>query len=148
MVNSVGVNSIGVRGTTRPIERIDAQIADLYRAGCQVGSLKRPTQHGTDSGQELAGRERFDQIVIGALTEATDAVLLGRARGQHDDRHVRLPAKLPQHGESVQHGQITSRITRPNLPRARHQPHARLHRSDRYPPAKEFLHQLAQAFIV
>ena len=46
---------------------------------------------GGHAGEQLARRERLDEIVVGARLEAFDRALLARARGQHDhgDAHRR-----------------------------------------------------------
>ncbi len=58
-----------------------------------------PALDRTDARDELAGRERLDDVVVGAELEADDPVDLLAASGQHDDRHVRglahLPAEVP-----------------------------------------------------
>jgi hypothetical protein len=43
------------------------------------------SQHGLDPGQQLARRERFGDVVVGAHLQAEDLVDLGVACGQHDD---------------------------------------------------------------
>ncbi|MNH15090.1 hypothetical protein D3C79_746970 [compost metagenome] len=49
-------------------------------------------QHGVDAGQQLAGRERLGQVVVGAHFEADDAIGLVVARGQHQHRRVAMLA--------------------------------------------------------
>jgi hypothetical protein len=74
---------------------IEPQVADLERFAGQRRS--HPPQHRGDPGQQLARAERLGHIVVRAGVEAADAVVLGLARGQHDDRHVggRLVAAQP-----------------------------------------------------
>ena len=49
--------------------------------GCAAGS----SQHRADPGHELAGAERFCDVVVGADREADNGVHLGVTGGQHDD---------------------------------------------------------------
>ena len=88
-VNSAGDDSIGTPWyETARLSASDPQIADLHHAGHQIRVLKRPTKHGRHSGEQFGGRERFDQIVVGALAQTTHAVLFAGSRGQHDHLHV------------------------------------------------------------
>jgi hypothetical protein len=42
-----------------------------------------------DAGEELAGGEGFGDVVVGAFHEAADLVVLGAARGEHEDGSAR-----------------------------------------------------------
>ena len=55
-----------------------------------------PAQHGADPRQQLARAEGLGDIIVGAGFQATDAVGLFAARGQHDDRHVGRRPLAPQ----------------------------------------------------
>ena len=61
-----------------------------------AGSRRRPRPRRSRCGdtraharRQLAEAERLGDVVVGAELEAGDPVVLARARGQHDDRHVR-----------------------------------------------------------
>ncbi len=58
-------------------------------------------QDRLDARGELARRERLRDVVVGAELEAGDAVGLLVARGQHQDRHLRVRAHLPADLEAV-----------------------------------------------
>src|SRR6266545_7221431 len=64
-----------------------------------------PAQERTHATDELGDRERLRQIVVGADLEPRDAVELGVAGGQHDDRQVALGAERPADVEPRQSGQ-------------------------------------------
>jgi len=58
------------------------------------------------TGDELAQRERLDEVVVGAALEAAHAVLDGVARGEHQHRQVRaLRAHAAQGLEAVDAGE-------------------------------------------
>ena len=61
------------------------RLVGRLRAAARVGGA---AQHRADARDDLRGRERLDDVVVGADLEADDAVGLGPARGEHDDRHV------------------------------------------------------------
>ena len=46
-------------------------------------------EQGTDAGDELARRERLDQVVVGTKLEADDAILDLALGGKHDNGHIR-----------------------------------------------------------
>ena len=60
------------------------------------GRLRLPCapQHCTDAGNQLAGAERLQHVIVRTHLEADDPVRLLPARGEHDDRHVRVAAQL------------------------------------------------------
>ena len=57
-----------------------------------------------DAGDELGGAEGLRQVIVGAEAERAHGVVLARARGQDDDRHLlpgRVRAQLLEQLESV-----------------------------------------------
>ena len=74
----------------------------------QAGALhlqrpaERPPQHGLDAGQQFAGGERLDDVIVGAHLQTADAVVLAAA-GRKDDDRQRRPgaAHLGQHFQPV-----------------------------------------------
>jgi hypothetical protein len=48
----------------------------------------RQLEPRADAGEELASRERLDQVIVGSRIEPLDARLLAGAGGQQDDRDV------------------------------------------------------------
>ncbi|MNR32620.1 hypothetical protein D3C85_1502200 [compost metagenome] len=50
---------------------------------------------------QLGQVEGFGQVVVGAVAQAADALLLGAAGGEHDHRGLPLLAQAPQHGEAA-----------------------------------------------
>ena len=54
----------------------------------EAGGAGAAAQDRADAGDQLAGAERLDHVVVGAEFEAEDAVDLLAASGEHDDRHV------------------------------------------------------------
>ena len=76
------------------LARVDQQLLDLDRLAARL--LRRADAAaggGADAGDELAHRERLDQVVVGADLEGVDAVVLGAARGDDDDRRRRSPRR-------------------------------------------------------
>ena len=63
-------------------------------AGRRAPPRPRAAQHGADAGGDLTGAEGLDDVVVGAELQADHAVGLVAARGQHDDRHLRLAPDL------------------------------------------------------
>src|SRR5262249_20863922 len=69
------------------LARVDAQLLDLDRiAAPLLGGPHAASRRGRDARDELAHRERLDQVVVRADLESMDAVVLGAARGHDDDR--------------------------------------------------------------
>ena len=71
------------------------------------------TEQGANAGDELARRERLDQVVVGTKLEADDAILDLALGGKHDDGHIRgiadsaanaLAGDLGEH--KVEHNQV------------------------------------------
>ena len=54
------------------------------------GGRRPPAQQRADARDELANAERLRQVVVGAAVEAEHFVGLVAARGQHEDRDVRV----------------------------------------------------------
>ena len=81
--------------------RVELDRADLLRAGRRGGrGGARAAQDGADAGDELAGAERLDDVVVGAELEAQHAVGLVAAGGEHDHRHALVGAQLAQQVEA------------------------------------------------
>ncbi len=66
------------------VERDVAHLDRLSRQG-----RADPPHHRAYPRHQLAGRERLREIVVRPGVEPADAVVLGLARGQHDDRDMR-----------------------------------------------------------
>ncbi len=62
-------------------------------------------QHGVHAGDELGGRERLDDVVVGSEAEADHAVGLLAARRQQDHGHVAVLAQPRHHLQPVEAGQ-------------------------------------------
>jgi hypothetical protein len=84
-----------VRGTGVPpgggeTQRIERQIAGdrgaILRLALRTVDKGRAAKQHFDPGHELAHRERFAQVVVGADLEAEHSVELLLARGDEDDR--------------------------------------------------------------
>ena len=97
------------------LARVDPQLLDLDRlAAPLLGRPHAAARRRDDPGDELAHRERLDQVVVGADLERVHAVVLGPARGDDDDRRAdplrprrldQLPAvELGQH--QVEHADV------------------------------------------
>ena len=84
--------------------RVDAQVADLDRAGA-AGRRVGPAKDGADAGDQLARVERLGDVVVGAQLEPDDRVDVLGARGQHDDRRLAATADLAAHLPAVQLGE-------------------------------------------
>ena len=69
-------------------------IRDRFLGAAAPGQRLQPRQ-------QFQERERLDQVVVGAVVQAADAVLDAVARGQHDDRRLAHAAQGPQHREAV-----------------------------------------------
>jgi hypothetical protein len=52
------------------------------------GGAARSAQHHLDPGHQLAGRERFGQVVVGTYRQADQLVHLLGAGGEHDDVRI------------------------------------------------------------
>ena len=59
---------------------------DLLKAECRGCTRSfEPPQNSFDTSQELAGGERFCDVVVGAELESVDAIVFGGASGEEDD---------------------------------------------------------------
>ncbi len=67
---------------------VDDQVPEVQDLDLGLGFHAGAAQQGADAGHELAGRERLDEVVVGAELEADDAVLDLTLGGEHDDGHV------------------------------------------------------------
>lgn len=83
---------------------VKAQRIDLqgWLATTLIGD---PTQNGLDTHTQFTEAERLGQIIVGALAEAGDAILLGTQGGHQDDRYMALLAQALQHVQAVAAGQ-------------------------------------------
>ena len=85
--------------SSRPVDhgpsrgRLDHEVAQHDR-GLGLLRGRGPAQDGADAGDDLGAAEGLDHVVVGADLEAGDAVELGSARREHDDRHLRGAAQL------------------------------------------------------
>src|SRR5207253_10165304 len=77
-----------------------AEVEDPSRGSC------RASEHGTNSRRKLAGRERFDDVVVGAELEPHHTVRLRDAPGQQDHRHIGRRAYLRQHVEPAHRSEV------------------------------------------
>jgi hypothetical protein len=77
------------------------------------GVLRRAAAHdGLDAREQLARRERLDEVVVRARLEPGDLVGLGVAAGEQDDGHREracLGAQLAGEGKAGRVGSIQSR---------------------------------------
>ena len=85
--------------------RRDAQRAGDHLAQGFGGALLRgpagTAQQGAQAGQQFARGKRLGQIVVGAQLQSDHAVDLLAPAGEHQHRHLALPADPTQHLESV-----------------------------------------------
>ena len=83
----------------RPADFAARQVDD---GPAQPGALhlarpaERPPQHGLDAGQQFAGGERLDDVVVGPHLQAADAVVLAAAGREDDDRQRRPACGAPR----------------------------------------------------
>ncbi len=70
---------------------VELQRADVHDLA--FGDLE-PAQRGANPRQQLALRERLDDVVVGTAVEPRDAVVFLAARRQHDDRESRLVSRI------------------------------------------------------
>src|ERR1700722_7404538 len=81
----------GVRAADEGLHlaRVDPQLLDLDRlAAALLGGGHPAPRRRTDGRDELAHRERLDEVVVGSDLERMDTVVLGPARGDDDDRRT------------------------------------------------------------
>jgi hypothetical protein len=97
---------------------IQGEILDTQLRGFLPGRTCTP-QDRLHAGDELAGTERFGDVVVGADAEPANAIRLFDSGGQLDDRHGRLVAKPFRHVEAVharqpevQHDQVRMSFAR------------------------------------
>ena len=102
---ALSVSDSSPRSSFRPADFAARQVDD---GPAQPGALhlprpaERAPQHGLDAGQQLAGRERLDDVVVGPHLQAADAVVLAAAGREDDDRQRRPRAPhLGQHFQPV-----------------------------------------------
>ena len=125
-LNSVGVSSTLVPSTIRlHLARVDPELLDLDRlAAPLLGRADASARRRADARDELAHRERLDQVVVGADLERVHAVVLGAARRDDDDRRAdplgprgldQLPAvELGKH--QVEHADVGVLEAQPGQP--------------------------------
>ena len=87
----------------------DGRVREQTRHAARVPLLDRPRprldQLRLDAREEIARRERLDEIVVGRRRETFDPGLLAGARRQHDDRdglQIGVGAQLPQQPEAIE----------------------------------------------
>ena len=99
---------------------VDLQAPTCCTTGLAFTVELAASEERADAAHELGDRERLRHVVIGADLEPDDAIGLGVARRQHDDRQVALRAQRPaRHPVPCVPGSSRSRIIRSYLvPRA------------------------------
>ncbi len=70
-----------------PLRLVEQVTAAAQRVAGAAGAVE--LQVGVHAREQLAGRERLDQVVVGARLQALDRALLAGARGDHDHGDVR-----------------------------------------------------------
>ena len=99
-----------VERSTLPVDALGGRIqrqlgdADVRLLGRRVAAQQRP-----DPRQQLAERERLDEVVVGAGVQPVDPVADGVAGGQHQDRGPdAVRPQLRQTSKPSSFGSITS----------------------------------------
>ena len=84
------------------------EVADRDRrpGASAVAARLGAAQHRPDAGDHLGAAERLDHVVVGAELEADDAVGLGAAGGEDDDRDARAGADRAADVAAVAVGQV------------------------------------------
>ena len=87
--------------------RVEPQLLDHDLLAAPRVLSARPAARGcADARDELLHRERLHEVVVGADLERVDAVVLGAARGDDDDRRAdSLAPRLLDHLPAVEAGQ-------------------------------------------
>ena len=88
----------------RPAGSPARSAAARARSAAPPSSGRRdPAQHRVDAGDQLGRRERLDDVVVGALAQADEAIGLLAAGGQQDHRDARPRSlvQLPHHLDPV-----------------------------------------------
>ena len=67
---------------------VDLEVAEDEPVALRLAVDVRAPQQRANARDELARRERLDEVVVGAELETGDAVLFLALGGEHDDRHV------------------------------------------------------------
>ena len=81
--------------------QVDLAAAEL-RALARFRRLRRPPQHRFDAGQQFAGRERLDHVIVRPHLQAAHAVVFPAAGRQDDDRPCRADsAEFGEHFQAV-----------------------------------------------
>ena len=108
------VEFLGGQGDFLPIEgdqarlRVDGQIAKsqrIFGAGFSGGA--RPAQDSPHPADQLLRAERLDHVIIRAQFQPGDPVGFFAARGQQDDRHIRMVTQVAGEGKAI-HAQAAS----------------------------------------
>ena len=60
------------------------------------------TQHGVGAGNDFAGIEWLDDVVVGAALQSDDSIGVGFPGGEHDDWYVRLSTQDPAHLNAIE----------------------------------------------
>ena len=89
------------------MRRVEPELLDHdLLAAARVLRARAPPGRRADARDELLHRERLDEVVVGADLERVDAVVLGAAGGDHDDRRADpLAARLLDHLPAVEAGE-------------------------------------------
>ncbi len=88
----------------RALDRVDDETADDDRP-LVIDRVADSPQHGPDTGQQLAGAEGLDDVVVGAELETDHPIGLVAASREHDDRDGRGLADRAGTVEPVDAGQ-------------------------------------------
>ena len=96
-MNSDGVSETGLPSTATSSRTRSILIAADRPHELLVGGLveRAAAQQRGHAADQLGGRERLRDVVVGAELEPAQQVALGVLRGEHDDRHVAPGADLP-----------------------------------------------------
>ena len=95
------------RPASLPAPHVDLEVADgEHLLGRRA--LAGPAQDGADAGNELAGRERLDQVVVGTQLQAEDAV------------HLVVPGRQEQHGNGAAGTDLAADVEPVPCPREPH----------------------------
>src|SRR5688572_732963 len=85
------------------VARVEPELLDLdLLAAARLLPARPARRRRRDAGRQLLHRERLDQIVVGPQLERVDAVVLGAAGADDDDRRAdSLAARLLDHAPAV-----------------------------------------------
>ena len=76
---------------------VDGEVAELQHFALRFGIGMHAAQQRANAGNQFAGAERLDEVVVGAELQADDAVFDFALRREHDDGHVGIVANRAAH---------------------------------------------------